>query len=201
MKINNSVLTLDHSQDFSWELVISPTIWGLLGAALLQSIYTIVLSVFNSPSYAWQQFVFLWPWMIPLIIGFGVQVGIFSYMRGFSKLAKSGKLNSGPVVTSGAISSGSMIACCLHHVADVLPVLGLSAVAVFLSQFQSFVLAVGIVANLIGIGFMFHVVQKHNLFVKGGRMAWVMSWNMKVTLNFLIVFGIIGLGILFFNQI
>ena len=106
----------------------------------------------------------------------------------------------GTVVTTGSISTGSMIACCLHHVVDVLPILGLSAIAFFLSQYQSLFLALGVVANLIGITFMFFTIQKHHLFIQGGLLSKLMRWDMKRLMFMTIGFGAIGLTILFIQS-
>jgi hypothetical protein len=44
-----------------------------------------------------------------------------------------------------------MLACCAHHVADLLPLVGLSAAAVFLNQYKTPLLLVGLGMNLAGI--------------------------------------------------
>ena len=74
----------------------------------------------------------------------------------------------------------SMIACCPHHVVDVLPVLGLSAVAVLLAEYQTFLLSVGIVSNVVGLAFIFYTIKKHNLYLSDGLMARISAFNMKV---------------------
>jgi len=47
-----------------------------------------------------------------------------------------------------------MAACCAHHLVDLLPILGLSAAALFLSEYQEQLLIFGILANVIGIAMM-----------------------------------------------
>ena len=182
-------------------LLILPIVYGATGSALLQGIYVLILSVASTFGYAWQQFVNLSPWMVPLITGFDAQVGIFFYTRGYISLAKSGALHKGPVVASAGLSTGSMIACCAHHAVEVLPIIGLSAAAVFLSRFQTFLLGVGIISNLVGTVYMLYNVKKHNLFLEGGVMARISKWNMKTILKLTISAGIIFLTALFINQI
>lgn len=53
--------------------------------------------------------------------------------------------------TSGGTSVTAMVACCLHHVTDVLPVLGLSAAATFLTRYQQPFMLVGLGMNITGI--------------------------------------------------
>ena len=181
-------------------LIILPIIYGATGSALLQGVYVLILSILNTFGYAWQQFVNLSPWMVPLVAGFGVQVGIFFYTKGYISLAKSGVLHKGPVVASAGVSTGSMIACCAHHAVEVLPILGLSAAAVFLSRFQTFLLGVGIVSNLVGTVYMLYNVKKHKLFLEGGVMALIVKWNMKAILQLTVVAGTISLIALFIIQ-
>jgi cation transport ATPase len=186
--------------ELNHQLVFLPIIFGFIGIITISGLYILILSVLNNLDYAWSQFLFLANWMVPLVIGFGIQVGMFSYMRRFARLAKSGKLSGAPVVASAGISTGSMIACCLHHVVDFLPFLGLSAVAIFASQFQSFLLAVGIVSNLIGITFIFYTIQKHHLFLSEGNLAKMKGLNMKAALYLTIIIGLAWLTYLFYLQ-
>jgi len=44
-----------------------------------------------------------------------------------------------------------MVACCAHHLADVLPLLGLSAAASFLATYKIPFMLLGLTMNLIGI--------------------------------------------------
>jgi hypothetical protein len=53
-----------------------------------------------------------------------------------------------------------MVACCLHHVTDVLPVLGLSAAATFLTRYQRPFMLFGLGMNLVGIVFMVIVLYR-----------------------------------------
>jgi hypothetical protein len=47
-----------------------------------------------------------------------------------------------------------MLACCAHHLSDVLPILGVSGAAVFLSAYQTPLLWLGLAMNLAGIGYL-----------------------------------------------
>jgi hypothetical protein len=58
----------------------------------------------------------------------------------------------------GGTSTVAMVACCAHHVTDVLPLLGLSAAAAFLAEYRIPFMLVGLVTNLIGIGVMVYLI-------------------------------------------
>ncbi|AKM79536.1 MAG: hypothetical protein UX85_C0010G0015 [Candidatus Beckwithbacteria bacterium GW2011_GWB1_47_15] len=118
---------------------------GLLASLGLSAFYYLVLFLLSQdPFYPLQQFLSLWPWMSLLIIGFGVQWSIFVKLR-------QGKMMVGG---TSAISGTAMVACCAHHVSDLLPFLGLAGAAIFLVNYQKELLIVGIVSNLAGVGFM-----------------------------------------------
>ena len=60
----------------------------------------------------------------------------------------------------GGVSTVAMVACCLHHLTDVLPLLGLTAAATFLAEWKVPFLVVGLLTNLVGIGLMLREVRK-----------------------------------------
>ncbi len=74
----------------------------------------------------------LWYWVLALAGGFGVQAGLFSFIRQSFRERRAAATAS--VATSGGVSAGSMAACCAHHLSDVLPLLGLSGLAAFLAN-------------------------------------------------------------------
>jgi len=85
-------------------------------------------------------------------LGFGTQVGLFAYVRMLQRaMARSSVALAG---AGTATSSVSMVACCAHHLADVLPIVGLSGLAVFLVEFRTPLMLFGIATNLVGIAVM-----------------------------------------------
>ena len=122
-----------------------PFIFGLLGSIALLMVYAVVSLLFNKPDEALDQFLDVWYWVIILAAGFGVQIGLYKYVRIVLKKKKDSLL--GGVSASGGVSTLSMLACCAHHIADVLPFLGLSAAAVFLAQFYIPFILLGILAQ------------------------------------------------------
>lgn len=165
------------------------TTLAIISAAVLSIVYIGVLSFFESFEYAITQFVSLWYWMVPLVAGFGFQVGLYSHIRISSK-AMVGKTN-GVMASSGGVSTTSMIICCLHHLADVLPLVGLSAAAVFLTAYQPVFLALGVFSNLAGIAMMLTIIQTNNLVTPNGRLTKLFRYDMMEIRNMVFVFSII----------
>ena len=125
---------------------------GVLGALGLVGLYLVLVSWAQGSEHAFE---LLWDdrLFVGLIsAGFGTQVGLFAYVR---MLRRSMARESLALAGAGtATSSVSMIACCAHHLADVLPIIGLSGLAIALNEFRTPLMVVGIATNLAGIGVM-----------------------------------------------
>ena len=129
-------------------------IYGILGSMSFVALYLIIVSLFQGINYAISRFVELWYLMTPLVIGFGIQFGLFTFIRNFMKMSP------GTTGACGGISTTSMIACCAHHVTDVIPIIGASALGIFLLEYQPVFLIFGIVSNIAGITVMMNLAKK-----------------------------------------
>lgn len=97
-----------------------------------------------------------------IIIGFGVQIGLWRYI----KYLGSVNIHKTLPATSGAFSGTVMIACCSHYLMDILPILGLAGLSIFLTQYQNSLLAIGFTINILGIAYMLYIIQKNRNKVK-----------------------------------
>ena len=125
---------------------------GLVGALALVGLYLGIVTWAQGADHALE---LLWSdrLFVGLIsAGFGTQVGLFTYLR---LLQRAMARESVALAGAGtATSSISMVACCAHHLADVLPIVGLSGLAVFLVEFRTPLMLLGIATNLVGIAVM-----------------------------------------------
>ena len=99
--------------------------------------------------------------VVPIIAGFGVQAALYTILkfRLFVPVKTVGP--SGALVgASGTTSTVAMLACCVHHVTDVLPILGLTAAAAFLSQYRVAFMWVGLGTTTLGITFMLYTLYR-----------------------------------------
>jgi len=126
---------------------------GLLG---LSAFYFLLLFAITSDlNHPFNQFSLLQPWMSLLIIGFGIQFGLLWLLRKGYRFSLHERQDAVVATgTSTAVSGMAMVACCAHHLVDLLPILGLSAAALFLSEYQEQLLIFGVIANAIGISVM-----------------------------------------------
>ena len=138
-----------------------PFVAFLLGSALIASFYIGILTWAQGWDYASSQFIRDRWYVIPIILGFGVQAALYSVLRFrlFIPVASTGHAGS-MMGASGGTSATAMVACCIHHVTDVLPILGLSAAASFLTRYQRPFMLIGLAMNLIGIGVMLFVLYR-----------------------------------------
>lgn len=139
--------------------ILWPLGGGLAGAAFLTALYFGIVSWAESPQHAldlfWEQ-----RWIVfPLILGFGVQAALYTILkkRLFIPVAAPGA--SGAMTgAGGATSTLAMVACCAHHLTDVLPILGLTAAATFLAEYQTAFMLVGLGTTMVGIAVMVSIL-------------------------------------------
>ncbi|MFA4820025.1 MAG: hypothetical protein WC613_03660 [Candidatus Aenigmatarchaeota archaeon] len=160
-------------------------IHGIIASLALSSIYFAIVSIAQGFPHALEEFASIWYLMVPLIAGFGAQVGLFSYTHHSLK-----SLSSKGVAASGGVSTVSMIACCAHHITDILPLIGFTAFALFLTQYQNFFVILGILSNLIGIFFILGIIQSNRLYRKKSFFSGLFAYNMKKFRNALVVISV-----------
>ena len=55
---------------------------------------------------------------------------------------------------STGMSSGAMLACCAHHVADVVPIVGASGAAILLNDVKTPLAIAGVAMSWAGVGYL-----------------------------------------------
>lgn len=121
---------------------------GLIGSAALLTLYLGVISLAQGVEHAFEQLVLDAPFVGLVTAGFGTQVGLFVELRAVDRRHRAGAA----VTAAGTgTSAAAMLACCAHHVVDLLPIVGLSAAAVFLNDYRTPLFLVGIGMNVLGV--------------------------------------------------
>ena len=125
-------------------------IWPILGAAAgslgLLTFYLGLITLAQGWQHALEQLGQDQLFIGPLVAGFGLQIGLFVYLRRLHTRARVAG-----VAASTGTSAAAMLACCAHHLADILPVIGLSGAALFLNEFKTPLLWLGLAMNLAGV--------------------------------------------------
>ncbi len=153
--------------------VVLSVAFGMLGALALVGLYLAIVTWAQGPDHAlellWGDRVF-----VALIgAGFGTQIGLFTYLRLLQRA-----LARGSVALAGAgtaTSSISMVACCAHHLADLLPIVGLSGLAVFLVELRTPLMLFGLATNALGIAVLLRELRRvtagYHVVARGGVAA------------------------------
>jgi hypothetical protein len=133
----------------------------LLGSAFIATFYIGILTWAQGWEYAASQLSRDRWYVLPIIIGFGIQAALYIILRFrlFVPVTTTGP-GGAMMGTSGATSATAMVACCIHHVTDVLPILGLSAAASFLTRYQRPFMLVGLAMNIVGIIVMLVILYR-----------------------------------------
>ena len=99
-------------------------------------------------------------YVIPIVIAFGIQAALYSIIR-FRLYGPVGSSGAGGVLmgTSGGTSATAMVACCLHHATNVLPIHGISAATAFLARYQRPFMQLSLAMNLMGILIMLWTLE------------------------------------------
>lgn len=131
---------------------------GIFGMIGLSAVYILIMLLATKDfSQVVEQFLFFKYWITVLVIGFGIQTGLFWYLR--SGLHLSNGSSKTAFGASAGTSTAAMVACCAHHLTDLLPILGLSAAALFLSKYQTYLFLLGIISNATGILLMIYIIK------------------------------------------
>ncbi len=132
-------------------------LYGALVSAILLGVYFAVLTLVSGWSYTLSQFATFWYFITSLAIGFGIQIGLYQYLKA---LVHGGQGISKVVGVSGTTSTASMISCCAHYLVNLVPILGVTGLATFVAQYQVKIFWVGLAFNIFGIVFISNKIIK-----------------------------------------
>lgn len=146
-----------------------PLAFGLLAVGGLLTFYLGIITLAQGWGHAFQQLNDD-RWFIGAIaLGFGTQMALFTYLRGLHARAAAGG-----VAASTGTSTAAMLACCAHHLSDILPIVGLSGAAIFLNAYKTPLLWLGIVMNLAGIIYLAWKIREQRRLAHGAiRPLWL----------------------------
>ena len=138
--------------------VFQKSVFYSLSASLaLLTLYFTTVTLISGWEFAREQFEQFWYFLIPLAIGFGLQVGLYVYLK---NLVRDQKLNGKVLAATGTTSTAAMISCCSHYLANLLPFLGVAGLVTIISQYQVQFFWIGLAFNLSGIAYMLNKIIK-----------------------------------------
>lgn len=125
---------------------------ALIAIASLLLFYFVTVSAISGWKFALFQFSNYWYFLISLALGFGMQIGLYSYLKQLAK--NSSTAIEGAVAVTGTTSTLAMISCCAHYLANIVPMLGIAGVLSLAAQYQVKIFWIGLAFNLFGIAFI-----------------------------------------------
>ncbi len=114
-------------------------------------VYFSVVSLISGWPFALDQFSQFWYFIVSLAIGFGIQIGLYTYLKKAIHLKNA---SGGILAVSGTISTVAMLSCCAHYLANILPIIGAVGVISLISQYQVGFFWVGLAFNIAGIAYI-----------------------------------------------
>ncbi len=129
-------------------MILKPVLKGITAAVVLLLIYFALVSLISGFDFVGNQFLRFWYFIVSLAVGFGIQVGLYSYLKNIIRVKSGG---GAVVVVTGATSTLAMVSCCAHYLVNLLPIIGISGLAAFLGQYQIEFFWVSLFLNIIGI--------------------------------------------------
>ena len=129
---------------------------GFLATLALLVIYVTIVSFVSGWDFAQMQFSKFWYFIITLAVGFGTQVGLYTYLKNAIKQNASPRV----LAVSGTTSTAAMISCCAHYLVNLLPILGAVSFITVISEYQVQLFWVGLAFNFAGIAYMANRIYK-----------------------------------------
>src|SRR3989338_1254278 len=127
----------------------SPIIWAIAsGVSLALVLYLIQAAGMQSWTGPISFFKSKWYFILPLILGFAVQVWLWRKIKYFHEK------HLGLVAASGGVSGSAMLACCLHNFTPILGILGINALATILAAYQDYIFSISLLFVIFGIIYM-----------------------------------------------
>lgn len=140
-------------------------VWGAGAALAVIGFYLGLITLTSDWSNAVYQFDVYGGWVVALALGLGVQVGLFTHVRAVMAGVRLKGVASG-MTASGGISGVAMAICCSHYLAVILPAIGLpflSGAVAGLAEYQTIFFAIGVISNILGIGYMLRLMWKSGI--------------------------------------
>lgn len=121
-----------------------------MAASVLLAVYFSIVSLVSGWEFAQDQFRQFWYFIVSLAVGFGIQIGLYSYLRQEVRNTNM-KAPERTVAVTGTTSTVAMISCCAHYLANIIPILGIAGALSIIGQYQQELFWVGLASNMVGI--------------------------------------------------
>ena len=130
------------------KLFTRPILFGIVAFILMLAIYFSVVGLISGLDFAREQFAEFRPFIVTLALSFGIQVGLYTYLK---NLVGQHGASQKVVAVSGTTSTAAMVSCCAHYLVNILPIVGVTGFLTIVAQYQIELFWVGLAFNAAGI--------------------------------------------------
>ncbi len=141
------------------KIIIQTVTRGIEATIAMLAVFFLVVTFISGWEFTLNQFFAYWYFILGLAVGFGIQIGLYSYLK---QVVAHDNAPKTIIAISGTTSTAAMISCCAHYLANVLPVLGITGLVRVIAQHQAELFWVGIVFNLVGIAYIGKKILEFN---------------------------------------
>jgi len=128
--------------------IVRPLQFGLGACVSLLAVYFGVVGLISGVGFAFEQFAQYWYFIVALASGFGIQVGLYTYLKNLvGQHGASGKV----VAVSGTTSTAAMVSCCAHYLTNILPILGVTGFLAVVAEYQVELFWLGLAFSAAGV--------------------------------------------------
>jgi len=140
-------------------MILKPIIKGFLGMLAILAVYFSITAFISGWNFALQQFFQFRYFVIGLAFGFGIQIGLYTYLK--QEIRNRNAAFSGKALAvTGTTSTLAMVSCCAHYLANIIPILGVAGTLTIISQYQIELFWVGLIFNALGIAYIANKIIK-----------------------------------------
>lgn len=136
-------------------MITRSVLFGFTGTAILLTVFFSVVSLISGWPFALSQFSKFWYFIVSLAIGFGIQIGLYTYLK---NAIHEKHVSGGMLAVSGTTSTTAMLACCAHYLTNVLPIIGAAGIVTLVGQYQVWLFWVSLAFNIVGIMYIAHKI-------------------------------------------
>ena len=133
--------------------------YGVMASLILLGMYFAVLTAVSGWDYGRSEFSDFWYFILSLAFGFGIQFGLYSYLKQLVR-NQSMIISGRTVAATGTTSTLAMISCCAHYLVNIVPILGIAGALAIITQYQIEIFWIGLAFNIFGIAFIYGKIIK-----------------------------------------
>lgn len=156
--------------------------FGLLSSILLLVFYVGVNYLSGGADAVYWNFKAYLPYILIIDAGFGLQMALYTHIRQFGERCHA--------IAGTPITAGSMVACCLHHVTDLIPFAG-AGIGLFLSGYTELFFMIGSASSIIGVVWMLSTIQSGGLYDDRGLLKKLMRVDYRTVRDLIFVASVI----------